>query len=51
MQLLVLNLDLVIELLNSHEMLDVVFELQVLNLLQGIFHEGELYLQLFVCRF
>ena len=40
MQLLVLNLDLIIEFLDSHEMLDVVLELQVLNLLQATFHEG-----------
>jgi hypothetical protein len=48
MQLLVLNLDLIVELLDPHEMLHVVLELQVLHLLQAIFHEGELYFQLFV---
>jgi hypothetical protein len=51
MQLLVLNLDLVVELLDPHEMLHVVLELQVLHLLQAIFHEGELDFQLFVRRF
>jgi len=50
MQLLVLYLDLVVELLDPHEMLHVVLELQVLHLLQAIFHEGELDFQLFVRR-
>lgn len=51
MQLLVLNLDLIVELLDPHEMLHIVLELQVLHLLQAIFHEGELDFQLFVSRF
>ena len=50
-QLLVLNLDLVVELLDPHEVLHVVLELQVLHLLKAVLHQGELDFQLFVRRF